>query len=115
MNWSHYLPITRCSRLLRICGAVALAFPLGAGVTQAAEPQDLFPAPVYVTLQSSNEVERLPPGNTWAELSGAHYVAVSADGSHMLVSSKDLPEAWLLDAHTGKNWPPSRSVRCLRG
>ncbi|HET7268374.1 MAG TPA: cytochrome D1 domain-containing protein [Oleiagrimonas sp.] len=81
---------------------MALAFPLGAGVTQAAEPQDLFPAPVYVTLQSSDAVQHLPTDNTWNGLSGAHYDAIGPDGTRMLVSSKDSPEAYLLNAHTGE-------------
>jgi YVTN family beta-propeller protein len=76
------------------------ALVLGLSVTaHAAEPKDLFPAPVYVTLQGSNQVEILPGGKTCDGLPGAHYVAVSPDGSRMLVSSANKPEAYLVDAH----------------
>ncbi|MGH8083964.1 MAG: YncE family protein [Lysobacter sp.] len=86
--------------LARCAGVIALS--LGVAGAVAAEPQDLFPAPVYVTLQASNAVESMPSGETWGSLTGAHYDTVSADGKHMLVSSKDLPEAYLVDAHSGK-------------
>jgi YVTN family beta-propeller protein len=86
--------LTRC--------AVALALCLGVASASAAEKQNLFPAPVYVTLQSSNAVENMPAGTTWDALPGAHYDTISADGRRVLVSSKDQPQAYLLDATTGK-------------
>lgn len=80
------------------CATVALV--LGLSMTaHAAEPKDLFPAPVYVTLQGSNQVEILPSGKTCDGLPGAHYVAVSPDGKRMLVSSANKPEAYLVDTH----------------
>lgn len=82
--------------------AVALAITFGAFGATASEPNDLFPAPVYVTLQSSHSVEVMPTGTNWADLHGAHYDAISPDGKLMLVSSKDLPEAYLVDVHSGK-------------
>lgn len=76
------------------------ALVLGLGVTaHAAEPKDVFPASVYVTLQGSSKVEILPSGKTCDGLPGAHYVAVSPDGSRMLVSSANKPEAYLVDTH----------------
>ncbi|MGY0797523.1 YncE family protein [Lysobacter sp. A286] len=86
--------------LARFTAAFALAF--GVASVDAAEPQDVFPASVYVTLQTSNAVESMPAGDTWGALTGAHYNTISADGTRMLVSSKDLPEAYLVDAHSGK-------------
>lgn len=82
--------------------AVALAIALGATSANASEPKDLFPAPVYVTLQGSNSVETTPTGNTWGELHAAHYDAISPNGKLMLVSSNAMPEAYLVDVHSGK-------------
>jgi DNA-binding beta-propeller fold protein YncE len=84
-----------------LCCATALALGLVAGSASAAKPPNLFPAPVYVTLQSSDVVQSVPAGKTWRALPGAHYDAISADGKYMLASSKDRPEAYLLDAHRG--------------
>lgn len=89
----HRTP-TRC--------ALALALVLDVAGANAAEPQNLFPAPVYATLQTGNAVESMPAGKTWDGMTGAHYDAISPDGKHMLISSKDLPEAYLLDAHSGR-------------
>lgn len=96
------LPITRRWRRTLTGCAVALALGLGAASASAAEPTNLFPAPVYVTLQTSNAVESMPAGETWGSLTGAHYDAISPDGKRMLVSSKDQPEAYLLDVTTGR-------------
>lgn len=99
---SNILPATR--RFQPALGrlAVALALGLGAAGVHAAESQNLFPAPVYATLQSSHAVESMPKNEVWDGLPGAHYDTVSADGRHMLVSSKDLPEAYLVEVDTGK-------------
>lgn len=83
----------------------ALAAALMTGLTTgvyAAESKNMFPAPVFVTLQKSGSVEALPKGTTWNGLTGAHYDAVSPDGKYLLVSSVNLPEAYLLDTSTGK-------------
>jgi DNA-binding beta-propeller fold protein YncE len=87
--------------LTALCCATALALGLATGSANAAKAQDLFPAPVYVTLQSSDAVQSVPTGKTWHGVPGAHYDAISADGKYMLASSKDRPEAYLLDAHSG--------------
>lgn len=78
------LPLTLAAMLMSVAG------------TAAAAPQDLFPAPVYVTLQGSNKVEILPSGKTCDGLPSAHYVAVNPDGNRMLVSSANEPKAWLV-------------------
>lgn len=86
-------------RLPLVCCVVALAFALST-LASAAVPMDLFPAPVYVTLQGSNKVEILLSGKTCDRLPGAHYVAVGPDGNRLLVSSATQPDAYLVDAQT---------------
>jgi YVTN family beta-propeller protein len=93
---------TRRPRLMLTRCAAALALVLSAGLAGAAEPQNLFAGPVYVTLQGSNAVENMPAGNTWDALNSAHYDAVSADGSRLIVSSQNQPEVYVLDTSTGK-------------
>ncbi len=89
-------------RLTLACLSCALASGLSVGSASAAELKPLFPEPVYATLQTGNAVEDLSTGKTWGELPGAHYDAISPDGTRMLVSAKDLPQAYLLDASNGK-------------
>lgn len=85
--------------LVCVCCVAALVFCLSA-TAHAEEPNNLFPASVYVTLQGSSKVEILPSGKACNDLPGAHYVAVSPDGKRLLVSSANLPEAYLVDTHT---------------
>jgi YVTN family beta-propeller protein len=68
----------------------------------AAAPAQLFPSPVYVTLQRSDSVESLPGGTRWNDLDSAHYVAVSPDGRQLLVSSAATENVFIVDAKTGK-------------
>lgn len=93
---------TRRPRIALIRCVTAVALGLCAASAAATEMPKLFPAPVYVTLQTGNAVERMPAGKTSDALSGAHYDAISHDGKRLLVSSKDLPEAYLLDSQSGK-------------
>lgn len=102
MTLSNTPSTTRRPYLAPTLCTLALALGLGAASASAAEPQNLFPAPIYVTLQTGNAVESMPTDKTWPGFTGAHYDAVSPDGTLMLVSSKDLPEAYLLDIHSGK-------------
>lgn len=90
-------------RTIPVCCTLAAALMTGltAGAS-AAQSADLFPAPVFVTLQKSGSVEALPSGTTWKGLTGAHYDAISPDGKYLLTSSVNLPEAYLLDTTTGK-------------
>ncbi|HEU0197589.1 MAG TPA: cytochrome D1 domain-containing protein [Nevskiaceae bacterium] len=93
-SWSLYLASACCA------AALALAIsPLAHG---AETPKDVFPAPVYVTLQGSNKVEILPGGRTCDNLPSAHYVAVSPDGKQLLVSSASQPDAYLVNLPTCK-------------
>lgn len=73
-----------------------------ASTAGATEPRSQFPAPVYVTLQASNAVENVQTGQVFGDLPSAHYIAVSPDGQYLLVSSAQQPDAYLLDAHSGK-------------
>lgn len=81
--------------------AIALAFGLALAGSAAAREPELFPAPVYVTLQSSNAVQAMPSGKPIEDLAAAHYDAISPDGRRLLVSSATQPEAWLVDARSG--------------
>jgi len=93
-------------QILAVAFALAVAAaPAIARHTPRKPVQDmstLFPAHVYVTLQSSNAVESLPTGKLSSSLPGAHYDAISPDGRLLLVSSKSLPDAYLVDARSGK-------------
>ncbi len=68
----------------------------------AAAPVQLFPSPVYVTLQGSDSVASLPGGARWNNLDSAHYVAVSPDGRQLLVSSASTENVFIVDAKTGR-------------
>lgn len=93
-------PLHRRHALTRL--GLVLALGLAATSAGAGQPADLFPAPVYATLQTSNAVESMPTGKLWHALTSAHYDAVSPDGKYLLVSSKDAPEAYLVDAYSGE-------------
>nr|WP_253260834.1 cytochrome D1 domain-containing protein [Rhodanobacter glycinis] len=101
MSLSNNLTTGGLRRTLACC-AVTLVLGGGIAGAGAAEPESLFPAPVYVTLQAGNAVESMPSGKTWGGVASAHYDAISRDGKYLLASSKDRPEAYLLDAHSGK-------------
>jgi len=70
--------------------------------TVVAGPAQYFPSTAYVALQGSDSVESLPGGVTWGKLDSAHYVAVSLDGTKLLVSSAATENAYVVDAKTGK-------------
>lgn len=100
MNPIHS-PVRKRHRLLALAFATAALLP-ASGLVCAAESPDLFPAPVYVTLQAASAVEDLSTGNTWNALDSAHYDAVSPDGTRLLVGSKDRPEVYLVDTASGR-------------
>lgn len=102
MASSHHLTRKTVARWVLIGCASVLVFTLGAVNTQAAESQDLFPAPAYVTVQASNFVKSLPSGATFDSLAGAHFDAISPDGNRLLVSHAGGSEAYLVDAHSGR-------------
>ncbi|HKV65902.1 MAG TPA: cytochrome D1 domain-containing protein [Rhodanobacteraceae bacterium] len=93
----------RSAKAARLCVVTALVLAaVNVRNVHAAESSSMFPAPVYVTLQASSAVENMPKERAWAGVPSAHYDAVDPRGDLMLVSSKDLPKAFLLDARSGK-------------
>ena len=85
-----------------VAAAVFLSAWALASRAVAAGPAQYFPSTAYVALQGSNSVESLPAGVTWNKLDTAHYVAVSPDGTKLLVSSAATENAYVVDAKTGK-------------
>ena len=83
---------------LMLLFALALVPALGF----AAEPAQVFPAPVYVTLEGSDAVEVFPQETVWHDLNSAHYDAMNPDGSRLLVSSHQTGKIYLLDTTTGE-------------
>lgn len=55
----------------------------------------------YVTLQGSGAVEQLPTAQLITDLPSAHYVALSADQTRLLVSSAKTPYVYLVDVSGG--------------
>lgn len=103
MTLNKNLPTTTHRlRLTLTCLVGMLATGFSVANANAAESQNFFPNPVYATLQVGNALEDLSTGKTWGGLPGAHYDAISPDGTRMLVSAKDLPEAYLVDTSSGK-------------
>lgn len=72
--------------------------PLSAGAADRAE----FPGSVYVAVQGANEVEVLPQGTVWHDISAAHYDDVSRDGRLVLVTSAQPGQVYVIDAASGK-------------
>ncbi|WP_417252359.1 YncE family protein [Castellaniella sp.] len=81
---------------------LAIALSTTVACVQAATSSEFFPQPVYTTLTKANGVEEMATSRTIEGLPTAHYDAISADGKWLMVSSKDQPEAYLLDAQSGK-------------
>lgn len=79
-----------------------LALTIAPGISLAAEPAQVFPAPVYVTVENANAVEVFPQKTVWHGLNSAHYDALSPDGSRLLVSSHKTGDIYLVDTATGK-------------
>jgi len=90
----------RLPRWARLCCIFAATVGLAGNAVAATD--DMFPSPVYATLQGTGAVENAATKQVHQGVEGAHYDAVSADGSRLLVSSKDHPEAYLLDARSGE-------------
>ncbi|HEX7324944.1 MAG TPA: YncE family protein [Rhodanobacteraceae bacterium] len=89
---------TRC----QLVGAGAILVCAMAASAAPARNAQFFRAPVYVTLQGSGAVENMATGTVWHGLPGAHYDALSPDGTRLLVSSATSHDAFLVDTRTGK-------------
>ncbi|MDX1464416.1 MAG: cytochrome D1 domain-containing protein [Halomonas sp.] len=61
-----------------------------------------FSAPAYVAVQNGNAVQALPSGQAWPDVPGAHYDALSPDGTRLLVSGFKTGDVYLLDARSGE-------------
>lgn len=79
-----------------------LALILLPGIGLATESPQVFPAPVYVSLEGANAVEVLPQETVWYGLKSAHYIALSPDGHRLLVSGHQTGKVYLVDTGTGK-------------
>ncbi|WP_211310991.1 cytochrome D1 domain-containing protein [Halomonas denitrificans] len=74
--------------------------PTEAGETLAREAA--FSAPAYVAVQNSDAVQALPGGQAWPGVPGAHYDALSPDGTRLLVSGFKTGDVYLLDTRSGE-------------
>lgn len=98
-RWKPHRRATALASIIALATAVVVVAVPGAN---AAEPRNLFPTPVYVTLQGTGAVENMATGRTWHGLASAHYDALSPDGTRLLVSSATTPDAFLVDTRNGK-------------
>ncbi|RTQ99188.1 YncE family protein [Halomonas nitroreducens] len=64
--------------------------------------QAAFPTPAYVALQNSGLVTSLPSGTAWPGVPGAHYNALSPDGTQLLVSGFKTGDVYVMDARSGE-------------
>ncbi|XKE44405.1 c-type cytochrome [Halomonas organivorans] len=64
--------------------------------------ESLFPQAIQVAVQNSGLVTVLPSGEAWSGVEGAHYDALSPDGSQLLVSGFKTGNVYLLDARSGE-------------
>lgn len=82
--------------------AAAAADESAAGAGASLARETAFPAPAYVAVQHSNAVKTLPSGQAWPGVPGAHYDALSPDGTRLLVSGFKTGDVYLLDARSGE-------------
>lgn len=101
MTFRFVIRIPHTVALVKLAAALALGVCGTAGAA-AVPPAKPLPAPVYVTLQTSNAVENIATGKVWGDLPGAHYDAVSPDGKLLLVSSSTTPDVYLVATATGR-------------
>lgn len=101
LNNPQQIPLA-CPRWSASRLALVVALFAAAPCAQATTPSDLFPQPVYTTVTKANAVENMGAAKNLGDLPTAHYDAISADGKLLMVSSRDQPEAYLVDAQSGK-------------
>lgn len=99
-------PSTAYNRIaLSLIAALALGFlssaTLAASGSDQANPQ-VFPEPVFVSLQKSGAVERLPDGTVFDGFPGAHYLDLGPDGDTLVVSGFKTGHVYIADAKTGE-------------
>jgi len=81
--------------------AAAASKPAPDDAATALTREAAFPASTYVAVQHSGDVEVLPTGEAWPGIEGAHYNALSPDGSRLLVSGFKTGDVHVLDARSG--------------
>lgn len=82
--------------------AAAAAEEAPAEAAVSLDREAAFPAPAYVAVQHGNAVQALPGGQAWPGVPGAHYDALSPDGTRLLVSGFKTGDVYLLDARSGE-------------
>lgn len=80
--------------------AASDAAPVEATASLAREAA--FRTPAYVAVQHGNAVQALPGGQAWTDVPGAHYDALSPDGTRLLVSGFKSGDVYLLDTRSGE-------------
>lgn len=61
-----------------------------------------MPEPLYVAAQTSGTISVLPSGQAWLGVEGAHYDALSPDGTQLLASGFKTGNVYVLDTAAGK-------------
>ncbi|MDT0499982.1 MULTISPECIES: cytochrome D1 domain-containing protein [unclassified Halomonas] len=94
-------------RLRRELAGFAETTPAAEAGADAAAPQTAaseatFPEPAYVAVQNSSIIQSLPAGAAWPEVPGAHYDALSPDGTRLLVSGFKTGDVYVMDARSGE-------------
>ncbi|PTU02246.1 hypothetical protein DBR45_13310, partial [Pseudomonas sp. HMWF031] len=59
-------------------------------------------SPIYIAAQNSSQIERLPSLQVWEGVKGAHYDAITPDGSRLLVSGFKTGQVYIVDTGSGK-------------
>ncbi len=68
----------------------------------AAAHADVFPAPAFVTLKLTNQVERFPSKEVWQGGPNMLYDTITPDGNVLLVTSPSTATVYAFDTHSGK-------------
>lgn len=103
---------TLCSRSIALAGrSTARCLPLiwcalGLGLSSlpagAAGFSEVFPSPIYVTVQGANAVESFPSQRVYPGLTSAHYAGVSSDGKILIAGSFTTGQVFIVNTRTGK-------------
>lgn len=64
--------------------------------------EKVIPHPIYVAEQNSGTIGVFPSAQAWSGVEGAHYDALSPDGTKLLVSGFKTGNVYLLDTKSGK-------------
>lgn len=84
----------------------------------AQESRDIsayFPETIYVSLQKSGAIERLPDGTVFEGFPGAHYLSVGPDAKAMIVSGFKTGNVYIADARTAKKEATLKIGKVVQG